>query len=475
MNKASRIAKNTGVLFIAQIMVYFFSFFINIYTARYLGVEGFGILSLAIALTGIFNVFTDLGLSPLIVREVARDKLLTRKYVDNFAVMKLLLAFLTFGLIAIAINLIHYPREVDIVIYLITISVILTSFSGIFNAIFQAHEQMEYQGISTIINSFLLLIGILIAIFYHLSIIILASVYIISSMAALIFSLIIYVWKFNLPNFEIDCKFWRLTLIAALPLSVSALFAVIAFNVDSVLLSILKGNAAVGIYTAPYKLMTAMIFVPVVFTSAIFPVLSKFYVDGKESLKISYKKSFKYLIILSLPISVGTTLLSNKIILIIYGSQFMASIIVLQILIWTIPLIFLSYFSGTVLASINKQNLLFKIAGIGMLVNIILNVHFIPQYSYIAASIITIITELMNVSLSTYYLSRFVCSVNLKRLVWRPIIASSVMGSVVILCINLNLLIIILISIIVYFTILFILKTFSDDEIHLFKKMIGRV
>ena len=57
MNKASRIAKNTGVLFAGQIIVYLFGFFITIYTARYLGVEGFGILSLALALTGIFNVF----------------------------------------------------------------------------------------------------------------------------------------------------------------------------------------------------------------------------------------------------------------------------------------------------------------------------------------------------------------------------------------------------------------------------------
>ena len=253
MSKARKIAKNTGVLFVAQIITYLFGFFITIYTARYLGVEGFGILSLALALTVIFNVFTDLGLSTLIVREVARDKSQTKKYVGNFAVMKLLLAFLTFGLIAITVTLIGYSKEVSLVIYLITISVILTSFSGVFNSIFQAHEQMEYQAISSIINSFILLIGILIAIYLHLSIIIFAIVYIISSIATLIYSLTIYLWKYSLPKFEIDTKFWKLTLIAASPLSVSAIFAVIGFKIDTILLSILKGNIAVGIYTAPYQ------------------------------------------------------------------------------------------------------------------------------------------------------------------------------------------------------------------------------
>ncbi|MGO9386933.1 MAG: flippase [Methanobacterium sp.] len=475
MNKASRIAKNTGVLFAGQIIVYLFGFFITIYTARYLGVEGFGILSLALALTGIFNVFMDLGLGPLIVREVARNKSLTKKYVGNFAVMKILLAFFTFGLIAITVNLINYPKEVDIVIYLITVSVILTSFSGVFNSIFQAYEQMEYQAISNVINSFLLLTGILIAIYYHMSIIIFASVYIISSIATLIFSLLIYVWKFSLPKFEIDRKFWKLTIVAALPLSVSALFVVIGFNIDSVLLSILKGNIAVGIYTAPYKLMVAMMFIPAVFTSAIYPVLSNFYVNSRESLIISYKNSFKYLLIMSLPIAVGTTLLSNKIILIIYGSQFTPSIIALQILIWTIPLIFLSYFSGTLLASINKQNLLFKVAAISMIINIILNLIFIPKFSYVAASIITVITELTNLLFSTHYLSQLVCTLNIKKMIWKPLIASSIMGLLIILCINLNIIVIIILSIIVYSIILFILKTFTKDDIDLFKRIIGKV
>ena len=48
------------------------------------------------------------------------------------------------------------------------------------------------------------------------------------------------------------------------------------------------------------------------------------------------------------------------------------------------------------------------------------------------------------------------------------------MGLLIILCINLNLLVIILISTVVYFTILIILKTFTSDEIYLVKKIIGK-
>jgi len=74
MNTVQRIAKNAGVLITTKVISKVFTFFYVMYTARYLGAEGFGILSFAIAFTAIFGIFTDLGLHQLTVREVARDK-----------------------------------------------------------------------------------------------------------------------------------------------------------------------------------------------------------------------------------------------------------------------------------------------------------------------------------------------------------------------------------------------------------------
>jgi len=74
MNTVQRIAKNTGVLLASQVVSYAIGFFFVMYTARYLGAEGFGVLSFALAFTGIFGVFADLGLRQLTVREVARGE-----------------------------------------------------------------------------------------------------------------------------------------------------------------------------------------------------------------------------------------------------------------------------------------------------------------------------------------------------------------------------------------------------------------
>jgi O-antigen/teichoic acid export membrane protein len=75
MNTVQRIAKNTGVLLASQIASYIIGFFFIMYqTLRKFDQNA----SFALAFTGIFGVFSDLGLSTLTVREVARDNYKTQ-------------------------------------------------------------------------------------------------------------------------------------------------------------------------------------------------------------------------------------------------------------------------------------------------------------------------------------------------------------------------------------------------------------
>ena len=135
------------------------------------------------------------------------------------------------------------------------------------------------------------------------------------------------------------------------------LFSIIVFRIDTVILSLIKGNIAVGYYNASYKLIEALMAVPIVFSTAVYPVFSKLHVYSKDSLSFSYHKSFKYLLILGLPIAAGSVALSDQIILLVYGTGFIQSSTALKILIWVIPIIYLTYIFRILLISINKQKL----------------------------------------------------------------------------------------------------------------------
>ena len=469
MNTVQRIAKNSLVLLASNIISKILGFFYVMYIARYLGAEGFGILSFALAFTGIFSVFSDLGFGPLTVREVARDKSLVRKYLGNITVIKIFLVIITFALIAITINLLGYPKQTIKVVYLISLSVVFDSFTIEFFSIFRAFEKMEYQSFGQILSSILMLVGALFAISQRFSVIGFASIYFIVSVFALGYSFAVCTWKFSLPKLELDWNFWKPTIKEALPFFLSAVVDMIAFKIDIIMLSMMKGDMVVGWYSAAYRLIEALMFIPATFAGAIYPVLSNFYVSSQESLKLIYKKSFKYLFIVGLPIAVGTTILAHKIILFIYKSGFTHSIIALQILIWTIPIIFLSYMFGTMLASVNKQFLALKINFLCMILNITMNLILIPRYSYVGASIATIITTLLSFILFFRFLSKFIYKIQIHKYILKPIMASTIMGLFIFSFTRMNIFLLVCISIVIYFGVLILLKTFSKKDIILFK------
>ncbi|KYC45244.1 MAG: colanic acid exporter [Candidatus Methanofastidiosum methylothiophilum] len=470
MNIARNIAKNTVVLLISQIVTYVLAFLYTIYLARYLGVEGFGTLSFALAFTGLFSVIGDLGLSTLTTREVSRNKSLVGKYLINVTTIKIMLTILMFLLIVVLLNVLGYPDQIIYFTCVISVSYILANFSSLFTAFFQAFVKMEYQALSQILLSVSLLSGVIFSINQNYGIMAFAFVYLIAYLIQFLFLFFTFLFKFKISKSNVDLTFWKDLLIKALPLSLALIFSTISFRVDAVLLSYLANNSAVGLYSAAYKLMEALIFIPTIFATVVLPVFASFYVSSKDSLKIAYGKSFKYLSIIGFPIAMGVMMLANEIILFIYNSEFTQSEIVLKIVIWAIPFIFLSYLLKIFLISTDKQNLLFKIVLMTMTLNVILNLIVIPIYSFIGASVVTVITEFLTFLLCFYFISVNVYKIPIKNYMLKPLFASAIMA-LFISIVKIDLFLTIFSSILIYFLTLVLIKTFSEDDLILVKQV----
>ena len=469
MSTLQRIVKNTGVFFIAQVVTYLIAFLYTIYSAQYLGAEGFGILTSGLAFTLIFGTFADLGLSPLIVREVSREKSLHSMYTGSILLIKFILSF---AILVLMMGIVHLQTHEPVmihVVYILALWVVVNSFSQLFYSVFQAYEKMEYQSISSIINSVILLLGVIYGIYASLGVLWFAFSYLLASVVVLVYCTCIYLTNFKKPVFKIDWPFWKLTIMAALPLSIASIFSIIAFRVDTVLLSIIQGPTEVGWYSAAYKLIESLMFVPMVYTSAIFPVLSNFHISSQESLKLLYRKSVKYMTMLSLPVAAGTTIFAPNIIIFLYGSSYYPAVMALQILIWTIPFLFLTYIFSTLLISINKQNVILKITFIAMVFNVIANLLLIPIYGYTAAALLTVLTELTGTVLCLHYLSHHVCSLQFKT-IFKPVLATIILSLFLIMA-PLNIYISIIIGALIYLGLLISLKAFSPDDYEFIKRI----
>ncbi len=476
MTTARNIAKNTSVLFIATIISYVLGFFINIYIARYLGAEGFGIISLALAITGIFAIFTDLGLNTLTIRDIARDKSLTHDYITNTAIIKIFLSFLTISLLILTVNIIGYSEEVKYVIYIIALSVILGAFVSIFNSVFQAVQKMEYMSIGNILNSVLLFAGVIIGIYFNFNIFFFAAIYLVANLLVLIYSFIAYIWKFSLPSFDINLSLWKSKLMEALPFGITNIFGSIYYWIDTVMLSVMVGNEVVGWYNAAYRLMFVFLSIYSVYMSSMFPVMSRFYETSGEFLKLSYERSFKYLLIISLPIAFGTTFIADKVILLIYGAEFIPAILTLQILIWTIPFLFINGLSGNLLNSINRQLTITKTTSLAAAFNIISNLVLIPRFSLFGSSVATVITEVLLLVILTHILLKT------DYLDWKsvlksmpPILVSNLIVVIFVIFLrDINLFLLIMLSSGVYVLAIFLTRAIDDQDMAIIRNILGR-
>ncbi|MDI6644120.1 MAG: flippase [Methanobacteriaceae archaeon] len=475
MTTAKNIAKNTGVLVLSQIITYLLGFIYIVYVARYLGAEGYGILSFGLAFTGIFAVAVDLGLNTITTRDLSRDVVKSSYYLSNLTMIKLVLSIIVFLLIALTINLLGYPFQTVMVVYFLGLYVIVAAFSQMFYAIYQAYEKMEYQSAGQVLNTVLILILTLAAIYFHANLILISSIYLIGSIIVLFYNIIITYWKFAKFKLSLDRNFWSFKIREALPFGLTSIYGTIYTYIDSVMLSLMQGDLVVGWYSAAYRLILIVLYLPGIINQAIFPAMSKFYISSDDILRKIQEKFFKYMLILGFPIGVGTTLLAEKIILLIFGEGFLPSILALQVLIWTIVITFCGSAFVKLFEASGRQMAITKVTGLGVAVNIALNLFLIPIYSFIGASIATVLTEMVVIG-SIVGLSYHVgYGIPVKEnliLILKVIISGIAMGIVLWYFDYLSLIILVIIAVFVYIAALFITRVFDSEDLTLLRNIL---
>jgi O-antigen/teichoic acid export membrane protein len=474
MNSVQRIGKNLIALSTSYFSVAILSMLLSIFIARLLGDVALGKYFIASYIPPLFLVLLDLGFETYIIREVARKKDQASKYLSNAFTFRLLLIPIIISMILVAVNLLGYPENTKYIVYLFSIYYIFSSLSSLIKMTFRAFEKMGYEAIITIFISILRISLCLLFLYLGYGLLTLALIFIFSGILEFIITLLVCRKKFVKIKLEIDISFMKKAIKIALPFAVVTLFGAIFVRIDTIMLSYMKGDAVVGWYNAAYSLTLGLNPVPLLIMNAILPLLSYSYISSKESLKMAYDKSFKYLFYLGLPLAIGTFMLADGIIFLVYGAEFVNSIVALKILAWDILIKFLYLCSSYILIATDKQKQMTMFVIATALLNIILNLFLIPSYSYIGSGIATLISEFFLLVIYLYINVRDSLAPNIKKFLFQPIIASSVMAYFLWQFPEIQLVLKILIAIFIYFTLLIVLKGISREDFQIIRQLIKK-
>jgi O-antigen/teichoic acid export membrane protein len=440
--------------------------------ARYLGSTEFGRYSFIFAFIFLFGIIADLGVNIIVVREISRDRSIAEKMLGNALALKIFLSAAAIVLSLLTVNLLNYPESTKILVYIASFSLFISSLTGIYGSMFRVLLEMKYAVVAGIIGQICLvtLIFIIIALkgtLYHM-----ISATVIANAIGLLFTFL-FSRRFAIPKLELDIQYIKNILKPAIVLGLSGVFVIIYYRIDIIMLSLMQNDTVVGYYSAAYRLIDPFIFIPMAFMASLFPLMSQYFKSSPSTNKLvdTYTLSLKYMILIAFPIAIGVTLLSENIILIVFGDEFSPAGAALSVLIWSTVFIFTNIVFSTVLISINKEKTITFISAIMMALNIIANYILIPQLSYVGASIATVFTQAFGSVVCFFYLTKIFAGFDMKS--FSMVILKIVLAGLVLEFDFMPLHLLIPVSAVIYISLLLVSGCISREEIGMIKSAIS--
>jgi len=378
-----RILKNTSYLTLAFILQKVLSFLYFIYIAREIGPVDLGLYDPIKSLIPIFLILIDFSLSVVLVREIARKPEKTEEYLSNVLGVKTIFAFVIILGMGFFTNISNYEPLIKSILYLDAVIVALDTFTLTFFAVFRGLQNMKYEALGIIGTQILTIIFFFICLMHGWGLPALFVAVVTGSIFNFFFSSIMLKRKLHIKirlawNVDIIKKFLKI----ALPFAITAILVKFYTYTDRFMLLGLEGQDHVGWYVSAHKLTYALEFIPSAFAVSIFPAMSAFYLNSHTKLKQTFEKAMHYLMLISMPISIGAIIMADKLILTMYGEAYETSITPLRILMVGLVVIFLNFPVGAFLNACNRQikNTINMAIAVG--INIILNIYFIAVKGY---------------------------------------------------------------------------------------------
>ncbi|PIR12939.1 hypothetical protein COV49_03800 [Candidatus Falkowbacteria bacterium CG11_big_fil_rev_8_21_14_0_20_39_10] len=407
MNLSAKVAYNTIIQMVSKIISTVFGLIAVAIMTRYLGQAGFGQYTTIVTFLSFFGIIADLGLTLVTVQMISQPSINQEKVLGNLFGLRLASAVIFLGLAPLTIVFFPYEPIIKLGVAITALSFFFIALNQILVGLFQKELRMDKVSIAEVVSRIILVIGVFLAVKlnYGLKGILWATVV---SSAINFFLHFIFAKKFVFLRPRFDLPAWKEIMKKSWPLAVTIIFNLVYLKSDTLFLSIVKTQSEVGIYGAAYKVIDVLVTLPFMFAGVILPVLSASWAKKNIAyFKESLQRSFDFMVILALPMVVGTQFVANRVMAAVAGEEFAVSGSVLKILILAAGFIYLGGMFSHAIIALDKQKKIIGAYVFTSLTALIGYFIFIPRYSYFGAAWVTIYSELVIFLAAGYYVWKY--------------------------------------------------------------------
>ncbi len=429
-----RVFRNSMIPIASQIMVRVVDLIVAIALLRLLGPVGNGQYAVAVVVWLYVKTISDFGLSLLATREIARDRSTLNTIVGETTLFRwgvLLITAIPVGIyVGATLSANAMSIESVLAIALLYLSIVPASYAEAANSALNGLERME---IAALINVGVSLMRAPLAVALGASAlgvpgVALAAV-ITSTFSALAFHRALRALVSLRPDWRIDRSRWMFYARESWPLLVNGLLVSLFFRVDVFIIAAVRGDAALGIYDAAYKLINLITIVPAYAILAVFPIMAQRASDPLALARAQRVTTYS-LVIVAWVFVFSITALSDISIQVLAGDDYLPeAAVLLRMLIWFAPISFVNGVFQYVLVAAGEQRRLVPAFLAAVIFNLAGNLMLVPFYGTRASALITVATECVILGILLLMAKRSTMGINVPRTLsrlWRPTVAGIV-------------------------------------------------
>lgn len=325
LRRRHSLAQNAVSIFLGQLGTWLITAVTFAILPRYLGATNSGVFSIGSTFGGLAATVAGLGITTLLIREVARDREKAAALVGTAIWLNVILGLGT-GVIATVIGVaLGYSNVTLFAIAISCVGIPFGLIGGVVNAVMQGVEVMRWAAAFDVFAKLSWLILVLVVVVFDLGVpgVLLGGLGMTVAMSTLQLGVSYRFLPFTLRSFSMRVA---LNLVKqSIPFLMASIFFTLYTSTDVVLLSRLADEASVGIYSAPMRLFGTMLFVPVTLTTVVFPRLSASRAtDGGASSNLG-RTTLKLSVFASVAMSLAAVSLSDQTLVRVLGESFSGS------------------------------------------------------------------------------------------------------------------------------------------------------
>ncbi|MCX6746058.1 MAG: flippase [Candidatus Parcubacteria bacterium] len=465
MSLTSKIAHNTAYQFGGKIIGTILGVLTVAIMTRYLGKIGFGEYSTITAYLQIFGILIDMGLSLIIIRLLADTEFENQKVINNVFTLRFFSSLVFLGLAPLIIIFLPYPLLIKIGVAIADLSFFFSSLNKILISLFQKELKMLNVTVAEIGGRLVLFVFVFIFALYDFGLLAIILAVVLGSLTNFLMNYS-SAKKFVKISFAFDWPVWHKILKFTWPVAISIAFNLVYFKADTIILSLVRSQSEVGLYSAPYRILEILTNFIYLFMGLLFPVLTfAWQQKNLDRFRGMIQKTLDILLIITIPMIFGTLFVAKRLMLLIAGPEFAESGLILQILIFATAFIFINSLFGYLIVVIDKQK---KIVGAYVFVAIFSLLGYIltiPKYGYFGAAAFTIISEALIFIFNFIIVTKTIKFMPSFSILYKAIAASLIMSLFLYVSRNLNVIGLFFLSSLIYLLALYLFKGLPKELI----------